>query len=56
MRFMTFVIYSASCCFAVATAPPLDLGTVQGSVIIKGRPFGVGFDRSHLNLKQGASS
>jgi hypothetical protein len=24
--------------------------------IIKGRPFGVGFDRSHLNLQQGAPS
>ena len=24
--------------------------------IIKGRPFGVGFDRLHLNLQQGAPS
>ena len=27
---------------------------VPGKRIIKGRPFGVGFDRSHLYLQQGA--
>ena len=31
-------------------------GSSPGKRIIKGRPFGVGFDRSHLNLQQGAPS
>jgi hypothetical protein len=47
-------------CAGADSGPPsatvLGCEAGGGKRIIKGRPFGVGFDRSHLNLQQGAPS